>query len=85
MNRQKIVTDKELAELTPWSRASYQRSRSKGGGPPFIRKNGRIYYDLDEVLAWFTADKFSSTSEYESRSDARLSDNNVNASDRKTV
>ena len=37
--------------------------RVTGKGPPYIKKGGRILYDLDDVDAWLDSDKRQSTSD----------------------
>lgn len=36
--------------------------RSKGGGPAYIKKNNRIYYRYEDVIAWLESGLRTSTS-----------------------
>lgn len=48
----KYVDDRDLAKLTPISRAHWQAMRSNGEGPPWRKLGRRVVYCWDEVVAW---------------------------------
>lgn len=48
----KYVDDRDLARLTPISRAHWQAMRSAGEGPPWRKVGRRVVYNWDEVVAW---------------------------------
>lgn len=64
-NVPQLVTDKQLGELTPFSSATYRTWRTRGGGPPFFKRAGRVFYNLQEVHDWLCSDKHQNTSTYE--------------------
>lgn len=51
------VDDRELARRTPLSRATYQKLRRTGGGPPYSRCGARIVYSWADVQAWIAANQ----------------------------
>ena len=46
------VDDRDLARLTPFSRAQWQAWRREGGGPPWRKVGRRCVYHWPEVKAW---------------------------------
>lgn len=48
----KYVDDRDLARLTPISRAHWQAMRPKGEGPPWYRVGRRVVYLWEDVDAW---------------------------------
>lgn len=64
INKKTFVTDTEAEAITPFSRSWYQRARTTGGGPPFFYRGNKVYYDREELIAWLTRHRVSSTSEY---------------------
>ena len=63
-----LVSDKYLEyPRTPWKRSTYQAKRNRGGGPPFYKLGGKVYYDYQEVMNWFKnrENRHHSTSEYQ--------------------
>lgn len=55
------LTDKDLARLTPYKQATWQRYRCMDQkmaiqyrkGPPYVKINGRVYYRAADVVEWF--------------------------------
>jgi hypothetical protein len=50
------VDDRDLAELTPLKRVTWQQMRAAGTGPPFTRQGRRCIYAWSDVVAWLAED-----------------------------
>lgn len=48
----KYVDDRDLARLTPISRAHWQAMRVAGEGPPWRKLGRRVVYEWADVVAW---------------------------------
>ena len=59
------MTVVEAAEYLRVSKSFLDKARVAGNGPPFVRFGNRVLYRRDDVDAWATGRRFSSTSEYE--------------------
>lgn len=46
------VDDRDLAQLTPIKRVTWQQMRARGTGPPWYRLGRRCIYRLADVRAW---------------------------------
>lgn len=62
--QKKYMTEVEAAAISGMSRGWHQRKRLEGDGPPFIKLERRIMYDVDRYLQWFEDRTRTSTSEY---------------------
>lgn len=51
------------ATYTGFTEGYLNKLRVKGGGPVFIKKNGTVRYDPDDLDAWLSAGKVKTTSE----------------------
>lgn len=49
------LDERQLAERTPISRATWRRMRAAGGGPPARRVGRRVVYHWPSVRAWIDA------------------------------
>lgn len=69
---QEFLTTKEAARFLGniISHRSLERMRLDGSGPPYFRpggagrKRGRVLYRKSDLIAWLTAHRYRSTSEY---------------------
>jgi hypothetical protein len=57
------VDVKGAATYTGFGEGYLNKLRCTGGGPVFIKRNGVIRYDLDDLEAWLAAGKRKSTSQ----------------------
>jgi hypothetical protein len=48
-----FLVPKEVAEERHCAEETLCRERALGEGPPFYRIGGRIFYDRDELDAWY--------------------------------
>lgn len=49
-----ILTTEQVAAMTGLNRGWFDRARTGGYGPPFMRVTSRIIrYDRDELIQWF--------------------------------
>ncbi|WP_067566364.1 helix-turn-helix transcriptional regulator [Nocardia acidivorans] len=53
----RLWTAREYAEFVGMTPAAAKQQRYMGGGPPYIRLDGRIRYDPADVHAWLNAKK----------------------------
>jgi predicted DNA-binding transcriptional regulator AlpA len=51
----RILTERELAEIMSFSPRTLQAWRQRQAGPPFIRVGRSIRYSLLDVIAWMKA------------------------------
>lgn len=49
----KYITDKECAQRFGYSQSWFQKNRFLGKPPPYIKLNGKILYELDQIDNWF--------------------------------
>jgi predicted DNA-binding transcriptional regulator AlpA len=64
----RLLTEKEAAQITGLSVAWFQRKRWEGGGPPFIKLDHAVRYRQADLFAWLDERSgFKSTSEYAAR------------------
>ncbi len=59
-----LMTTPEAASYLRLSKSLIDKYRVFGGGPLFAKLGGRIVYSKEDLDAWISARKFSSTSEY---------------------
>jgi predicted DNA-binding transcriptional regulator AlpA len=53
MSEKDFISEREAADLLPFSRTKLLRIRKDGGGPPHYEFDGRgIYYVKSEVIEW---------------------------------
>ncbi len=57
------VDVKNAAAYTGFGESYLNKLRCMGGGPVYIKRNGKVRYDLDDLDAWLAAGKVRSTSE----------------------
>ncbi|RXH15137.1 helix-turn-helix transcriptional regulator [Bradyrhizobium guangzhouense] len=57
------VDTKGAATYTGFTESYLTKIRCTGGGPVFIKRNGVVRYDLDDLDAWLIAGKRKSTSD----------------------
>jgi len=62
--RRPPVDTKAAARYVGFPTNHLEKLRVFGGGPVFIKKNGTVRYDPDDLDAWLNAGKFKTTSEY---------------------
>ena len=48
----KLLTTKQLPEITGLSCSWHEKARIYGYGPSFLKLGGRVFYWLSKVLAW---------------------------------
>jgi excisionase family DNA binding protein len=60
--RKKLSTEK-AAEYLGLGKSTLDKLRVTGGGPPFIKFGKRVVYDVDDLNAWSSLHKRSSTSQ----------------------
>jgi len=66
INNPELLTTKELADRTKKSARGWEALRLRGGGPPYIRVDGRkVRYFWADVLDWLEKRRYTSTSEEE--------------------
>jgi hypothetical protein len=56
------VDTQGAAIYTGFAESYLTKIRCTGGGPIFIKRNGTVRYDLDDLDAWLEAGKLASTS-----------------------
>ncbi|MGY3035905.1 hypothetical protein ACVIIV_005075 [Bradyrhizobium sp. USDA 4354] len=56
------VDTRGAAIYTGFAESYLTKIRCTGGGPVFIKRNGTVRYDLDDLDAWLEAGKLASTS-----------------------
>lgn len=57
------VDTQGAAIYTGFAESYLTKIRCTGGGPVFIKRNGTVRYDLDDLDAWLQAGKRKSTSD----------------------
>lgn len=57
------VDTRGAAIYTGFAESYLTKIRCTGGGPVFIKRNGTVRYDLDDLDAWLAAGKRKSTSD----------------------
>jgi hypothetical protein len=57
------VDVKGAAAYTGYGEGYLNKLRCTGGGPVYIKRNGTVRYDLNDLDAWLSAGKVRSTSE----------------------
>ncbi len=55
----RYLNEKEVAEITGKALSTLRNDRSQGRGIPYGKDGGRVFYDLDEVLAYMESRKIS--------------------------
>lgn len=60
--RRPTVDTQGAAAYTGFAETYLTKIRCTGGGPVFIKRNGTVRYDLDDLDAWLEAGKLASTS-----------------------
>ncbi|QED26158.1 hypothetical protein FRD01_02560 [Microvenator marinus] len=64
----KLVDTNTLSKMFPAIKASsWVSMRHRGVGPRFVKLGNRVFYDIDDVEAWFESNKVSSTAEAANR------------------
>jgi len=64
INRSKLLTEKEAANLICYSQRALQNWRVRGGGPKYVKVSARsVRYQLGDVLDWIEERKQSHTSQ----------------------
>ncbi len=61
------LTTPDAAARLGLSKKTLEKWRLAGGGPPYRRYGGRVFYVSKELQAWAEAQSFSSTSQYRVR------------------
>jgi hypothetical protein len=61
-NHRPPVDTQGAAIYTGLAESYLTKIRCTGGGPVFIKRNGVVRYDLDDLDAWLEAGKLASTS-----------------------
>lgn len=64
MTNKRYQSENSAAAYTGISAKTLQRYRAHGTGPRFIKTQGRVLYDTDDLDAWLESLKHLSTSEY---------------------
>lgn len=62
-DRRPPIRTPAAAIYTGFTEGYLNKLRVKGGGPVFIKKNGTVRYDPDDLDAWLSAGKVKTTSE----------------------
>lgn len=55
--RRPLATSREISEYLNVRPQTMDAWASRGGGPPFIKLDGRRRYDWDDLAAWLEARK----------------------------
>lgn len=63
MDKERLITDKEVAELTGIPRKTLQNLRIRGGGPHFIKIGKNCRYRPSEIENWLKANTRRTTSD----------------------
>lgn len=50
-----LISEKQLVELTGFTKTYFQKARTYGGGPPFIKIGRTVRYRLEDVEAWLAS------------------------------
>lgn len=53
INGKDYISDKECEKYFGFSRDWFQKQRSLKKGPPYIKIEGKVLYDLKETEQWF--------------------------------
>ena len=61
LNGTKLLDTAELEQATGLSRRFWQRKRTEGGGPKFIKLGDQVRYEPADVRAYLASLKFTST------------------------
>lgn len=62
VNRSKLLTEKEAANLICYSQRALQNWRVRGGGPKYVKVSARsVRYQLGDVLDWIDERKQNHT------------------------
>ena len=56
-----FLTNEQFCRLVDRSHHTSQRWRTQGGGPLFLKVQGRVMYDWDDVMQWLEAQKRTNT------------------------
>ena len=65
INRSRLLTESEAADLICYSRRALQNWRVRGGGPKYVNVSSRsVRYKLGDVLDWFDARKQKNTAQF---------------------
>jgi predicted DNA-binding transcriptional regulator AlpA len=65
---EKLLSDRDLSQLTGRSRSSLQKDRLRGDGVPFVRIGRLVRYHASDVEEWFASrPRLRSTSDAELR------------------
>ena len=60
INRSRLLTESEAADLICYSRRALQNWRVRGGGPKYVKVSSRsVRYQLGDVLDWIDERKQS--------------------------
>lgn len=62
-----LITTPKLSERYGASQSYWERLRSNGMGPRWVRLGRRCYYAIADVEAWLESEKVSNTSEHRHR------------------
>lgn len=60
-----FLSEKALEEITGISTKTWQRYRTKGGGPKYIKIGSRVLYDPADINSYLESKKVASTSAYQ--------------------
>jgi len=52
MSYQRLLKEREVADLTGLSLRGLQQKRTEGGGPPFVRIGRTVRYPYDDLIQW---------------------------------
>ena len=53
----KLLTAQEAADWLKMSRGALDVLRSRGGGPRYIKRGSRVFYDPADIIAWLESHK----------------------------
>ncbi len=48
----RLLTTDQVAAITRLKKTYLETLRSRGGGPGYLRFNGRVFYDLAKLIHW---------------------------------
>lgn len=66
-DRNKLVSEKEAAELLGISTSWFRQKRTKGDGPPYVKMGSLVRYRISELEEWCRVNSFAHTSEWSAR------------------
>lgn len=64
MEPTKLLTEKQVNEIYGFNIGGLRVKRNRGGGFPFVKISGKIYYRMKDIESFIEKHLYTSTSEY---------------------